>query len=101
MSANDASRPVRSCATSVAAPSSVVSTSATPRPAATVMLLRETGATVEVLAIRRHEQLAFMGGLWVFPGGSVSPADISSESLARIPQGSQARCSQFADLYGT
>ena len=65
------------------------------------MLLRETGASVEVLVIRRHEQLAFMGGLWVFPGGTVSPADTSSECLARIPRRSQARCSQFADLHGT
>jgi 8-oxo-dGTP pyrophosphatase MutT (NUDIX family) len=74
--------------------------SATPRPAATVMLLRESATAVEVLVIRRHEQLAFMGGMWVFPGGSVSQADTSDESLARIPQRSQARCSQFADLTG-
>lgn len=64
------------------------------------MLLRETAATVEVLVIRRHEQLAFMGGMWVFPGGTVSPADASDESLARVPRASQARCAQFADLSG-
>jgi 8-oxo-dGTP pyrophosphatase MutT (NUDIX family) len=64
------------------------------------MLLRETAATVEVLAIRRHEKLAFMGGMWVFPGGTVSPADATDETLARIPQASQARCAQLADLSG-
>ncbi|MGH8188111.1 MAG: NUDIX hydrolase [Steroidobacteraceae bacterium] len=64
------------------------------------MLLRETAATVEVLVIRRNEQLAFMGGMWVFPGGTVSPADASDASLARITRASQTRCAQFADLSG-
>jgi 8-oxo-dGTP pyrophosphatase MutT (NUDIX family) len=64
------------------------------------MLLRETGGSVEVLVIRRHEQLAFMGGMWVFPGGTVSKADASDESLAQVPQASQSRCAQLDDLSG-
>lgn len=56
-----------------------------PRPAATVLLLRASGGGVEVLVIRRHENLAFMGGMWVFPGGAVCPADFSPAILERIP----------------
>jgi 8-oxo-dGTP pyrophosphatase MutT (NUDIX family) len=71
-----------------------------PRPAATVMLLREGRGGVEVLVIRRHEKLAFMGGMWVFPGGSVCAADASADSLARIPGPSQADCARLATLQG-
>jgi 8-oxo-dGTP pyrophosphatase MutT (NUDIX family) len=71
-----------------------------PRPAATVMLLREGGDGVEVLAIQRHEKLAFMGGMWVFPGGSVCAADASAAALARIPGSSQIGCARLATLQG-
>lgn len=74
---------------------------AEPRPAATTVLLREGGAGVEILAIRRHEELAFMGGLWVFPGGSLAPADTSAEVLARIPDESRVHCTRLTSLHGT
>jgi 8-oxo-dGTP pyrophosphatase MutT (NUDIX family) len=64
------------------------------------MLLRETAREVEILVIRRHENLAFMGGMWVFPGGTVSPADTSPVALARIPERSRARCPQFRGVQG-
>ena len=50
---------------------------ATPRDAATVMLLRpaEAGAGVEVLMLRRVAAMKFAPGAYVFPGGSVDPAD--------------------------
>lgn len=70
------------------------------RHAATVMLLREVRDTTEVLVIRRHENLAFMGGLWVFPGGTVSPADSSTATLARIPESSLLSCPPFKDVQG-
>ncbi|HEX5631458.1 MAG TPA: NUDIX domain-containing protein [Acidimicrobiia bacterium] len=47
----------------------------TPRPAATVITLRPTGDTFEVLLVRRPLQARFMGGARVFPGGAVDPAD--------------------------
>lgn len=47
---------------------------AEPRPAATVVLLRE-GAGPEVLLMRRHRRSGFVPGAWVFPGGRVDPAD--------------------------
>jgi 8-oxo-dGTP pyrophosphatase MutT (NUDIX family) len=47
----------------------------TPRSAATVMLLRGGAQALEVLLVRRNPEAPFMGGAWVFPGGSVDPAD--------------------------
>jgi 8-oxo-dGTP pyrophosphatase MutT (NUDIX family) len=44
-------------------------------PAATVVLLRDRGAELEVLLLRRNSQLAFHGGAWVFPGGRIDPID--------------------------
>jgi 8-oxo-dGTP pyrophosphatase MutT (NUDIX family) len=46
-----------------------------PRLAATVVLLRGGAERLEVLLVRRSPQARFMGGAWVFPGGSVDPAD--------------------------
>jgi 8-oxo-dGTP pyrophosphatase MutT (NUDIX family) len=51
---------------------------AAPRDAATVMLLRPAGtapAGVEVLMLRRVAAMKFAPGAYVFPGGSVDPAD--------------------------
>lgn len=48
---------------------------ANPRPAATVVVLRDSSAGPEVFMVRRHEGTAFMGGAHVFPGGRVDAAD--------------------------
>lgn len=64
------------------------------------MLLREAADGVEVLMTRRHEDLVFMGGLWVFPGGTLHSSDSSPEILARIPTPSQGRCRNFGTLHG-
>ena len=48
---------------------------ANPRPASTVVLLRDTTGGPEVFMVRRHEGTAFMGGAHVFPGGRVDAAD--------------------------
>ena len=54
-------------------------TPATPRPAASIVLLRRGGKhanrALEVLLLKRTERAAFMPGAWVFPGGSVDPED--------------------------
>ena len=47
-------------------------TPATPRVAATVLLLRPTDADFEVYVIRRVAAMAF-GGMYAFPGGGVDP----------------------------
>jgi 8-oxo-dGTP pyrophosphatase MutT (NUDIX family) len=46
-----------------------------PREAATVVLARGGAEDLEVLLVRRTPAARFMGGVWVFPGGSVDPAD--------------------------
>jgi 8-oxo-dGTP pyrophosphatase MutT (NUDIX family) len=48
---------------------------ANPRPAATVVMLRDGPAGPEVFLVRRHEGMPFMGGAHVFPGGRVDAAD--------------------------
>jgi 8-oxo-dGTP pyrophosphatase MutT (NUDIX family) len=54
-------------------------TPATPRPAASVVLLRRGGKhsqrALEVLLLKRTESARFMPGVWVFAGGSVEPED--------------------------
>jgi 8-oxo-dGTP pyrophosphatase MutT (NUDIX family) len=46
-----------------------------PRPAATVILLRGGGETLEVLLVRRNPAARFMGGVWVFPGGALDGSE--------------------------
>src|SRR5215475_13849890 len=46
-----------------------------PRPASTVILLRDTAAGPEVYLLRRQRTMAFAAGMTVFPGGRVDPAD--------------------------
>jgi 8-oxo-dGTP pyrophosphatase MutT (NUDIX family) len=48
---------------------------ANPRPASTVVVLRDSPRGPEVFMVRRHEGTAFMGGAHVFPGGRVDPSD--------------------------
>ena len=55
-------------------------TAVEPRHAATVVLLRDAAAGPEVYLLRRVAAMAFAGGLWVFPGGSVDPADATAEA---------------------
>ncbi len=46
-----------------------------PRPAVTVVLVRDGAEGLEVLLLRRNPRLAFAPGRHVFPGGSVDPSD--------------------------
>ncbi|MFL6121481.1 NUDIX hydrolase [Actinophytocola sp.] len=48
---------------------------ATPKDAATVMLVRDTSAGLEVFLQRRVMGMAFAGGMTVFPGGGVDRRD--------------------------
>ena len=48
---------------------------ATPRPAASVVLLRPALGGPEILYLRRNPSLAFHGDYWVFPGGRIDAAD--------------------------
>lgn len=51
-----------------------------PRPAASVLVMREGDDGIELLFVRRSPDLKFMGGAWVFPGGTVLPEDGDIES---------------------
>jgi 8-oxo-dGTP pyrophosphatase MutT (NUDIX family) len=55
----------------------------TPRKATTVILFREkTSNEFEVFLVRRHDDSAFMGGNYVYPGGRVDPTDQSTDVLS-------------------
>src|SRR3954447_16229963 len=44
------------------------------RQAASLILLRDSADGPEVLLVQRNPEQKFMGGAWVFPGGSVRGA---------------------------
>ncbi len=46
-----------------------------PRPAATLILLRDSPAGPEVFMLQRTKSAVFLGGAYVFPGGSLDAAD--------------------------
>jgi 8-oxo-dGTP pyrophosphatase MutT (NUDIX family) len=46
-----------------------------PKDAATLVLLRDSAAGVEVFCVERNKDSAFMGGVIVFPGGKLDPTD--------------------------
>lgn len=48
---------------------------APPRPAASVVLVRDGAQGLEVLLLRRHQNTRVLGGLYVFPGGKLDPED--------------------------
>lgn len=59
----------------------------TPRPAASIVLLRRgrkhAQRALEVLMLKRSEEAKFMPGVWVFPGGSLDEADGADEAGLR------------------
>lgn len=57
---------------------------AVPRPAATIVLLRDGPAGMEVLLMRRNRNSGFVPGAYVFPGGRVDGSDATPEALARL-----------------
>jgi 8-oxo-dGTP pyrophosphatase MutT (NUDIX family) len=61
-----------------------------PTPAATVVPMRAGPEGIEVLLLRRGDTGAF-GGMWVFPGGRVEPADAADPvSVPSDPDGANA-----------
>ncbi|HEY3304349.1 MAG TPA: hypothetical protein VGL70_12510 [Candidatus Binatia bacterium] len=55
-----------------------------PKNAATVILLRsEESGGMEVFLTRRPDKMDFLGGAYVFPGGSVRKEDYSEKTLKR------------------
>lgn len=52
-----------------------MTTPASPRPSATVMVVRAAGSGLEVFMVRRHQASRFAADAYVFPGGTVRPDD--------------------------
>ncbi|ANI39164.1 NUDIX hydrolase [Mycolicibacterium vaccae] len=50
-----------------------------PRPAATVMLVRDTPDGIKVFLMRRHSAMDFVAGVMVFPGGGVDDRDRNAD----------------------
>ena len=57
-----------------------------PRPAATVVMLRDTPAGLEVFLMKRHSLSDVLGGAYVFPGGKVDAADAELDMEAHLDQ---------------
>ena len=55
--------------------SNVSETAVTPRPAATVVILRDGREGLEAFMVVRHHEIDFASGALVFPGGKVDPHD--------------------------
>ena len=55
-----------------------------PRPASTLILLRDSASGPEVLMLQRTQSAVFLGGAYVFPGGSLDEADANPRILKRI-----------------
>ena len=55
-----------------------------PRQAASVILLRGGGWTLELLLVQRTPQARFMGGVWVFPGGAVDAHEGEGDAAHRL-----------------
>lgn len=67
-----------------------------PRPASTVVVVRDQPDGFEVLLVRRNDKVAFMAGAHVFPGGRVD-ADDAIADLTRLCDGVAAP-PRFDDL---
>jgi 8-oxo-dGTP pyrophosphatase MutT (NUDIX family) len=64
---------------SIAAPEPV-----TPRPASTLVLVRDGAGGIEVLLIARHQQAGFAAGAMVFPGGKIDARDAGLAGRCRL-----------------
>jgi 8-oxo-dGTP pyrophosphatase MutT (NUDIX family) len=60
--------------------------SATPVPAATILLVRDAPNGLEVFMVKRHHQIDFVAGALVFPGGKAQRTDFDAE-LAKYSDG--------------
>jgi 8-oxo-dGTP pyrophosphatase MutT (NUDIX family) len=61
-----------------------------PRPAATVVLLRDAPAGLEVFLMKRHGLSDVLGGAYVFPGGKVDAADAEVDMASHADQPASA-----------
>lgn len=55
-----------------------------PRPAATLLLLREAEGAPEVFMLQRTASAVFLPGAYVFPGGALDADDASERAFSRV-----------------
>jgi 8-oxo-dGTP pyrophosphatase MutT (NUDIX family) len=55
-----------------------------PRPASTVLLLRDGSAGLEVYMQKRRAEMSFAASAHIFPGGSVDESDASDEAMRLV-----------------
>lgn len=74
----------------------------TPLPAATIVLLREGRAGLEVYLTKRSTHMPFLGGFHVFPGGKCEVGDglLSGDRMAASVKGDATEADADAALYG-
>jgi len=73
---------------------------ATPRPAATIVLLRNAEAGMELLLMRRSRQAGFVPGAYVFPGGRVDGTDSTPEVLDNLDGLTSQAAAKRLSLHG-
>ena len=69
-----------------------------PRPAATIILARNSADGVEVLMMQRTTAVDFATGMHVFPGGAVDPTDHHPEMASLCVDLDDARASQMLGI---
>jgi 8-oxo-dGTP pyrophosphatase MutT (NUDIX family) len=69
-----------------------------PRPAASVMLLRDSDHGPEVFMLRRHGNSDVLGGAYVFPGGKVDADDHEEALIARLDTDTDTLHRSLADV---
>ena len=72
----------------------------TPRPAATIVLLRDGVDGLEVLLMRRNRRAGFVPGAWVFPGGRVDGSDAGPDVVELLADLSPSEAERRLDLAG-
>jgi 8-oxo-dGTP pyrophosphatase MutT (NUDIX family) len=71
---------------------------ATPRPAATVVLMRDGQDGPEILLLRRSSRSRFVPGAYVFPGGRVDASDATPDIMDHLDGLDEAQASRRLDL---
>ncbi len=69
-----------------------------PRPAATVLLLRDSAQGLQVLMTRRSEKASFAPGAYVFPGGGIDANDGTAQGAFRPTQTGAHRAAAMAAI---
>ena len=68
-----------------------------PKDAATVIILRDSPAGLEVFLVKRHGLSDVLGGAYVFPGGKVDEADAQLDEVAHLDQTAGQLHAQLAE----